>query len=75
VLRLLVIEGVRSRFRWQFWKLLFRILIRYPGKIPYALRWAGYGLHYRMLTEEMIELEEMDPARFVTATCGEKLLA
>jgi hypothetical protein len=60
VLRLLVAEGVESQFRWPFWKLLFRVLVRFPDKTPYALRWAGYGLHYRMLTEQMLELEEAD---------------
>jgi radical SAM superfamily enzyme YgiQ (UPF0313 family) len=62
VVRLLVAEGVKSQFRWPFWKLLFRVLVRFPDKIPYALRWAGYGLHYRMLTEQMLELEEADAA-------------
>ena len=74
VLKLLVVEGVISRFRWDFWKLVVRMLVRYPSKIPYAMRWAGYGLHYRMLTERMLELEQADPVVCPTSSCGEKLL-
>ncbi len=77
VLRLFVVEGMISRFRWAFWKLLFRVLVHYPRKIPYAMRWIAYGLHYRMLTEGMLELEEAAPrtrSHLATSDWEKKLL-
>ena len=62
VLKIFVVEGIQSRYRWAFWKLMLKTLLRYPRKLPFALRWAGYGLHYRILTEKMLESEATHPA-------------
>jgi radical SAM superfamily enzyme YgiQ (UPF0313 family) len=54
IVRLLVAEGVTAKSRWSFWRFLAKTLRHHPQKVPYALRWAGYGLHYRILTEKIL---------------------
>ena len=53
IYRLLLYEGVLSRHRLPFWRYLMKVVVHHPSKLPYAFRWAGYGLHYRVLTERM----------------------
>jgi radical SAM superfamily enzyme YgiQ (UPF0313 family) len=51
--RLFWLEGVRGRHRGAFWRYLLKVALRHPTKLPYGLRWAAYGLHYRLLTEKL----------------------
>jgi len=53
VFRLLYHEGVRGQRRWAFWKYFGRMVLQHPTKLPYGLRWAAYGMHYRLLTERL----------------------
>lgn len=39
--------GLIEKGRRQYWKLLFRTLVRYPSRLPEAITFAIYGSHFR----------------------------
>jgi len=55
--RLLYHEGFAGRHRGPFWKYVAALLMRHPLKVPYGMRWAAYGLHYRILTDKLVSQE------------------
>jgi len=58
--KLLYYEGITGRHRGAFWKYVLAMLTRHPLKLSYGMRWAAYGLHYRILTERLISEEVED---------------
>jgi radical SAM superfamily enzyme YgiQ (UPF0313 family) len=58
--KLLYYEGITGRHRGAFWKYVLAMLTRHPLKLSYGMRWAAYGLHYRILTEKLISEEVKD---------------
>jgi hypothetical protein len=56
--RLIYHEGFAGRHRRAFWKYVSAMMTRHPLKMPYGMRWAAYGLHYRILTEKLLSQEE-----------------
>jgi radical SAM superfamily enzyme YgiQ (UPF0313 family) len=47
------VMGVWHRGRRAFWKYLATVLVRYPRKLPSAIKLAIHGFHYRMVAEEL----------------------
>jgi len=47
------ILGIRWKYRYYYWKLLFSSLIRNPQAFPQAVTFAIYGYHFQKLSEEL----------------------
>jgi radical SAM superfamily enzyme YgiQ (UPF0313 family) len=43
--------GIKSKERWQYWKLFFWTLFHYPRKFPLAITFSIYGYHFRKVNE------------------------
>lgn len=43
--------GIKSKERWQYWKLFFWALFRHPKKFPLAITFTIYGYHFRKVNE------------------------
>jgi len=57
IMRLLREEGFKGNYRWQFWRYILSALFFHRRKVPYALRWAAYGLHFNRQTKRMFAEE------------------
>lgn len=43
--------GVKSKERWDYWKLFFWTLFHFPKKFPLAITFTIYGYHFRKVNE------------------------
>ena len=43
--------GIKSKERWEYWKLLLWALFRHPRKLPLAITFTIYGYHFRKVNE------------------------
>jgi len=43
--------GIRSKERWEYWKLFFWALFKHPKKFPLAITFTIYGYHFRKVNE------------------------
>ena len=43
--------GIKSKERWQYWKLFFWTLFKCPEKFPLAITFTIYGYHFRKVNE------------------------
>ncbi len=43
--------GIKSKERWQYWKLFFWTLFHCPRKFPLAITFSIYGYHFRKVNE------------------------
>jgi radical SAM superfamily enzyme YgiQ (UPF0313 family) len=53
LVRSLWVMGVWHSGRRAFWKFLATVLVRYPWKLPPAIKLAIHGFHYRRVAEEL----------------------
>ncbi len=60
-------EGLSSSHRGKFWKYVLTALFRHPTKLPFALRWAAYGMHYRLLTLKLLAKSKQPAPALVSA--------
>ncbi len=52
-------QGVRSDYRAHYWRFLFKVLSKYPGKIGSAISRAVSGHHLIMTTREALQVDNL----------------
>lgn len=48
--------GIIGKERWQYWKLFFWTLLRFPSRMPLAITYTIYGYHFSKIVERALSI-------------------
>ncbi len=52
--------GLVGKTRWEYWKLFFWTLLRFPSKLPFAVTMTIYGYHFSQVSDKVLNIGPED---------------